>query len=444
VTTPRSFALGRSWISRFWVSLGEAEAEKLSLRSLAALVVASMIGAGVFSTSGFALADLGTRPRVLAAWGVGGLIAMAGAYCYGALARELPRSGGETMYLAERVHPLAGFLAGWVSLTAGFTGAIAWAAHTLESYVLADNSFGPAGTVAMLAVLLATAVHVRGLRPGSMTQDSVVAIKLLGLVLFIVFAALNLPTTTAPDPASVAPLTLPVFATSLMWISLSYAGFNAAVYVAAEAHTPTTTVPRALLLGTALTTLLYLGLNAVFLYATDPSVLAGRPDVAGLAAEAIGGEVLGNAVRVLIALALFTSISGMVMTGPRVYAVMAELGTLPRVFRFDHSGSVTRLSIAFQGGLALVVVWLAEIQELLDVLGFTLSLSAAATVATLIPARTGRPLTLRVVALCFAGCSTMFAVIAGLRAPGSSATALGVLAVGALIWALQNKLRRRR
>ena len=103
--------------------------------TLAALVVANMIGAGVFTTSGFALGDLGSPLRVLAAWFIGGLLALCGALCYGALARLVPASGGEYLYLSRNLHPRAGFIAGWVSLLAGFVGAIAYAAITFSVYV---------------------------------------------------------------------------------------------------------------------------------------------------------------------------------------------------------------------------------------------------------------------------------------------------------------------
>ena len=111
----------------------------LGLASATALVVASMIGAGVFTSSGFALADLGSPGRVLLAWAVGGVAAACGALCYGALARAIPESGGEYTYLARLVHPLAGFLAGWVSLLAGFTAPIAAAALGLQLYL--DSTF---------------------------------------------------------------------------------------------------------------------------------------------------------------------------------------------------------------------------------------------------------------------------------------------------------------
>jgi amino acid transporter len=136
----------------------------LSVVTLTSLVIASMIGAGVFTTSGFALGDLGTPGRVMLAWLIGGGVALCGALSYGALARRMTESGGEYLFLSRAIHPVVGFLAGWVSLLAGFTGAIAFAATAFEAYVLPDSirpSFLPTDVVASVVVILAGAIHRR-------------------------------------------------------------------------------------------------------------------------------------------------------------------------------------------------------------------------------------------------------------------------------------------
>ncbi len=108
---------------------------KLGLFSLTALVIGNMLGAGVFTTSGFALSDLGSPLYVLLAWFIGGLLALCGAASYGALSRLMPVSGGEYFFLSRVVHPMVGFVAGWISLWAGFTAAIAFSAITFEVYL---------------------------------------------------------------------------------------------------------------------------------------------------------------------------------------------------------------------------------------------------------------------------------------------------------------------
>ena len=131
--------------------------EGFGLTTLTALVITGMIGSGVFVTSGFALESLGSRVFVLAAWFVGGLVALCGAVAYGGLVRRLPKSGGEYLYLSRWLHPFCGFLAGLVSLTAGFSGGIAFAAMTCQEYakgILVLPAWMPSQTIATVVLIL--------------------------------------------------------------------------------------------------------------------------------------------------------------------------------------------------------------------------------------------------------------------------------------------------
>lgn len=350
------------------------------LITLTALVIANMVGAGVFTTSGFALADLHAPGRVVAAWIVAGGIALCGAIAYGALASVLHESGGEYLFLSRWVHPAAGFLAGWVSLLAGFTGAIAFAALTLETYVRPMD-----GWLASGAILLCAVLHGIRKAPGAWIQNTIVAAKLVLLAIFLVIAVAKLgdgnPLRLGNLPASaIPPFSLARFAEALMWISLSYSGFNAAIYVAGEARL-IRQVPRALILGTGITMVLYVGLNAVFVYA-DPAAIVGQPEVAAIAAKALGSPFLETLTRVVIPVALLTSVSAMILAGPRVYAQMAKDGWLPGWLQFSQE-EPPRAAILFQAGLAILLVWVSTIRDLLSYLGFTLSISSAAAVATL-------------------------------------------------------------
>jgi APA family basic amino acid/polyamine antiporter len=359
---------------------------RLGLTSAAALVVANMIGAGVFTTSGFALADLGRPDAVLLAWGVGGLMAVCGALSYGALARRIPESGGEYTFLSKTVHPLAGFLAGWVSLLVGFTAPIAAAALGLQAY-LAD-SFGLTARpewIGTTAILIAGLMHGLRLRAGVVLQNVAVALKLAVIGGFVLLGALRIPSNADAAVLPSADFGLGAFAVTLVWISFAYSGWNAAVYVAGEVREPEHNLHRSLWLATGLVTLIYLALNAVFLYSAPAPALAGKAEVGAIAAEALGGTALRQAVSVLVTLALFTSISSMVMAGPRVYARMAEDGLFPR--RIGVAKEVPRAAVALQVGLAVLVAWVSGLRELLGYIGFTLGISAAATVGGLIALR---------------------------------------------------------
>ena len=343
-----------------------------------------MVGAGVFTTSGFALGDLGSANRVLAAWVVGGIIALCGAMSYGGLVQRMTESGGEYLFLSRLIHPVAGFIAGWVSLLAGFTGAIAFAALAFETYAFpARPAWLPAGVPAAMMVAFAAGLHGVKVRTGAVSQNFVVVLKVVMIAGFLLFAGyVAITEGAAPAPPPATPFSFAVFAGSLVWISLSYSGFNAAVYVAGEARDAQRTAPRALLVGTALVTVLYLALNAAFVYLPPFDQVVGREDVAAAAAQAIGGQPAALFIRVIIVTALVTSVFSLVMAGPRVYAKMADDGVFPRMFRFGGQGAPTA-AIVGQAALAIVLILLSDLRGLLSYLGFTLSISAALSVASL-------------------------------------------------------------
>jgi len=335
-----------------------------------------MIGVGVFTTSGFALADLHTPERVLFAWVLGGGIAVLGAISYGALAARISESGGEYLFLTRTIHPVAGFLAGWVSLLAGFTAPIAAAAWGLQAYSGFEGESPWIGTAAIIA---AGVMHGVWRAPGLMAQNVLVAVKLLLLTGVIVFGLSRLPSAA---PADVTPMPgMGVFAVTLVWISFSYSGWNAAVYIAGEVRDPRRGLPRSLLLGTLTVMAFYLALNTVFLYAAPVAELAGKADIGAVAAAALGGETFAWVVRGVIAIALFTSVSSMVMAGPRVYAKMADDGVFPSIF--SARSTTPTAAVWLQVGLAIVVLWVSTLRDLLGYIGYTLSLSTALTIVGL-------------------------------------------------------------
>jgi APA family basic amino acid/polyamine antiporter len=417
------------------------------LMALVALVVANMIGAGVFTTSGFALADLHSPNRVMLAWLVGGSVAMCGAIAYGALACEITESGGEYVFLSRLVHPAVGFLAGWVSLLAGFTSAIAFAAVTFEVYTFPSGSL-PKGVVATITIVACALVHGWYKRSGIAGQSVMVAIKLFLLGGLLIWAASRYGTGPSrwlfSQPNEIPPFSWAVFARSLMWISLSYAGFNAAIYVAGEAAEASRAVPKSLWLGTALVTVFYLALNAVFVHAPALEQVIGQADVAVFAAEALGGKRLVFIVRGIIALALLTSVSSMILAGPRVYARMADDRVLPDRLRLRDG--VPRGAIVLQSMLAIVVVWISSLQDLLSYLGFTLSLSSAGAVACVfvIHFRDNSRVSIvrRVAAVVYVVMTVFIAVFAAWRAPWPSVAGLGTLASGLLVYYLLEQKRR--
>lgn len=367
--------------------------------TLTFLVIANMVGAGVFTTSGFSLADLRSPNYVIAAWVVGGMIAIAGAFSYGMLVNRMPESGGEYLFLSRAAHPLLGFIAGWVSLIAGFSGAIAFAATSLEEYALPNRlrpEWIPSGSIAVLSIVLAGTLHGVTPRAGAWTQNTVVVLKLGLLAAILLFAGGQLANDKWNGPQPIAsPLEgwalAAAFAGSLVWISLSYSGFNAGVYIAGEVRDAKRVVPRALVTGTAIVVVLYVLLNSIFVYAPAPESIAGKPDVAAIAARALGGNAFEAFVRWTIVLCLLTSVFSMMMAAPRVYAKMADDGLLPGFLRFRDDSP--RAATLIQVAIAVLLVLSTTLLGLLSYLGLTLSITAACTVACLfLPSVRTKPL----------------------------------------------------
>jgi len=428
----------------------------VSLFSAVNIVVASMIGAGVYTTSGFALADLGSPLMVLLAWGIGGLLAICGAISYGSLAQRFSESGGEYLFLSRAIHPAAGNIAGFVSLLSGFTGAIAVAALSLEAYfkgfltlpevaspgeaTFVQSYLLTPGLVASSVVLVAAVLHGLRLQTGMWIQNALVVLKLVMLVAFLMFAAISLKqpwqglATAVERPSDAHPILQ--LARSLVWILFSYTGFNAAIYITSEVKQSGETVRRALWIGTLVVTSLYLALNAVFVLAPPSSWVLGKEDIAAEAAGYIGGDRFQWMFRITIVVSLATSVLSLMMTGPRVYAKMADDGVLPDWFRIHTE--VPRAALFAQAVLAIAAIQMATLNKLLSYLGITLSLSATLTVASLfVLRRRGDNVAVPFYPwppLIFVVGNILITVIAGIDRPMQLLVAGGTLLVGVVAY----------
>lgn len=400
-----------------------------------ALVVASMLGTGVFTTSGFLLADLGSPWLVLLSWGIGGVVALLGALSYGALARHIPESGGEYLFLSRTLHPAAGYVAGWISLLVGFSAPLAASANAFGQYMRDWVPGLPPAASGTLLLAGCSLLHSWNVRRGAAAQNVAVLAKVVLVTLFAGLGAARIGGAGVEGAA--VPFSIPAFAMSLVWVSFSYAGWNAVVYLAGEVKDPEKNLPRSLMAGTAAVTLIYLAVNAVFLLAVPPGVISGKLEVGRLVAGHLGGVGWANAATLLIATALVTTVSSLVMTGPRVYAKMAEDGRLPRWMA--SGGGPPRGAILFQLAIALAMLWTASYQSLLTFIGFTLSLSTAATVWGLVRVRRRLGSAMRVpgwpwVPLLFITMVLGMTLLSISHAPGPSLAGFGVLALGWLAW----------
>lgn len=386
---------------------GGAE-RRLGLLTATMLVVASMVGTGVFTTTGLLVRDIGSPAAVLTSWAVGGLAALCGALAYAELVAALPRNGGEYQLLSRIYHPGLGFVSGFTSLVVGFSAPIAASAIAFSDYLsrvlpgsVLDSVLYEAPELGIRVqptpialIVLLSALHALRVTLGGRVQD-VLTVAKTGLIvaLIAVGAPLGDPDYLASgaDRGLGGALLSPAFAVGLIYVSFSYTGWNAATYVAGEVRDPRRTLPLALLTGTLLVTALYLGLNYVFLVGAPASALSGEVEVGHVAFSALFGAKAGRLLSAVIALGLLSTVGALIMTGARVYETMGE--DYPRLRRLSRRGGNAgpARAIALQAGVALVMVVTASFDELLTYIGFTLSLFGALTVAGVFVLRKREP-----------------------------------------------------
>ncbi len=375
------------------VAISPTVPRRLGVVTATLVVVANMIGTGVFTTTGLILAEMGSPCAVLLAWLLGGVIALCGALAYAELAASIARNGGEYRMLSDTFHPAVGFTAGWVCLVVGFSAPIAASSMAFGRYVHAlVPGVSPILAGIVLVVLLST-VHAARVSTGAWLQNVFTLATILLILVFILGTAWLLRghqprRLTLPDREL---LLSPSFAVGLIFVTFAYSGWNAAAYLSGEIRNPSRNLPLALGLGTGLVTLLYLGLNAAFLLGTPLQQLAGTVEVGHLAAVSIFGQDAGRAISALIALALVSSVSAMMIVGPRVYEAMGQDFFALRFLRLRTDGGGPLLSIAFQALFAVFMLVTFSFDALLMYIGFALSASAALTVTAVFVRRRRDP-----------------------------------------------------
>ena len=359
------------------------------------VVVANMIGTGVFTSLGFQLLDIQSTFPLLLLWVVGGAAAFCGAVSYAELGAAIPRSGGEYTFLSRIYHPVAGFVSGWISATIGFAAPTALAAITFGTYLSSVfPSLSPTWLGAGLVVVL-TAVHATTHRNSSLFQRAFTTAKVV-LIAGFCLAAVTL--VDAPQPVSLLPapgdgklIFSGAFAVSLIYVSYAYTGWNAATYLTGELANPTRTLPRVLAGGTLLVTALYVALNYAFLRAAPMADLEGKLEVGYVAATHIFGPAGAAIMGVTLAALLVSTVSAMVMAGPRVLQVIGEDYPFFRRLGRTNKDGIPAVAITTQAVLTLIFTLTASFESILVLAGFTLGLNSMLTVAGVFVLRVREP-----------------------------------------------------
>jgi APA family basic amino acid/polyamine antiporter len=379
----------------------------------AAIIVANVIGGGILFTPPQVAASVPNSLWFLGAWLAGGALAFAGAMAYAELAALRPRAGGEYVYLREAFGKLAAFLTGWTSFVAGFTGAIAASAIVTTFYLErfipgAANStpffvvplpfvpltFSTQTLVAIALIVLMAWVHIRGVGPGRIMGNILAALKVSALLMFIAIGfSVGAGSSANVTTGAGGPVVWSAWLLSLIPVMFTYSGWNAAGYIAEEIRNPDRNVPRAFALGTAAVIVVYLALNALYLYVLPVGELAKvQGSVLDVIADRLLGARAGDIMGVVSIISLAASISAMTFAGPRVYYAMARDGLFfAPAARIHPKYRTPAASIVAQSVWASLLVLSGSADALTNYTGFAIVLFAGVAVTALFVLRQREP-----------------------------------------------------
>lgn len=427
---------------------------KLGLFPATNIVVANMIGAGIFTTSGLLMSGLNDPVLMLILWAAGGIIALCGALSYGELGAAMPGAGGEYLFLSKLYHPLFGFLSGWVSFIVGFSAPIAASALGFSEYFTRavpgfsawiENAgfMGPEPTkkvLAVLVILVFTFIHYRGIKYGARIQNALTLLKILLIIVLLTAgfssgkgdfsnfsAGGNLPSGLAGWKTA---------GLSLMWIMFAYSGWNASTYLGAEIKNPSRNLPGSLIYGTAIVMILYLAINLLYVYGIKPEEMKGVISVGGLAMGNLFGKPAEVLFSILIAFALFSSLSAFIIIGPRVYYSMAKDGLFFKsVARIHKKFHVPSNSIVLQCVIAIILVLSGTFEQVLTYMGFALGIFPILTVIGVWRLRRNNPEATRIkgfplTQIIYIAAGILILVLSFLERPLESSIAMLTVAAG--------------
>ena len=364
------------------------QGNKFRYTTVVAVVIANMVGTGVFTSLGFQLLDIRSGFVLLMLWAVGGITAVCGAMTYAELGAAMPRSGGEYNFLTRIYHPAAGFVSGWVSATIGFAGPTALAAITFAAYATSivpgdTSAWIEKGLAAGLLIIL-TLVHATNRRNSGGLQ---VAFTILKVGVIVAFCLAVIVVIDEPQPVTFLPvsgdgglLTSGAFAVSLIYVSYAYTGWNAATYLSSELEEPQKTLPWILMGGTLVVMTLYVALNFVFLYAAPMDDMVGQVEVGFVAAEAAFGATGGRFTGLVLALSADFHGERYDACGPRVIQVIGEDFPALGFFARQNKDGLPTTAIFVQSAIALLFILSSTFESILVFAGFTLALNSFATV----------------------------------------------------------------
>ena len=372
---------------------------KFQHQTVTAVVIANMIGTGVFTSLGFQLLDIQSGFAILLLWALGGLIAVCGSMTYAELGSALPRSGGEYNFLTEIYHPSAGFVSGWISATIGFSAPTALAAITFSTYLLTifpeiNNDWLRKIIACSLIVILAF-IHSSNRKSSGGLQMIFTVMKVGVIILFcfgaILFAKNIQPVSFSPNSNDISTIFSGSFAVSLIYVSYAYTGWNAATYLSSEIERPQKYLPLILISGTTIVTVLYILLNFVFLSVAPIEDMQGKIEIGFIAAQSAFGGSVANFTGLVLSLLLISTVSAMTIAGPRVLQVIGEDFKVLNILSIKREDGIPSTAIYIQSLIAIIFILSSSFESILVFAGFTLALNSFVTVIAVFVLRSKQP-----------------------------------------------------
>lgn len=357
----------------------ESGPPRLGLWDAVSIILGIIIGVGIFEIPA-EIFEMAPGPwAALGVWLMGGVLALIGALCFAELASTYPRSGGEYVYLTRAYGPLVGFLFAWAQLAVIRPGSIAAVAYVFANYAAKLWALGDAATLALAlgSVLVLTLINVLGVTLGKHTQNFLTALKVIGLGVIVVVGF-----GWGKPPAETAPMIFDGkagwFATAMILVLWTYAGWHEAAYVAAEVKEGRRNIPLALILGTTAVTLIYVAVNAALWFALGFEGAHAKTAPAQVLRLAWGaaGE---RAISLLIMISALGAINGMIFTTARIYS---EFGHDHRLFqplsRWSRRFGTPARALVVQGAICVGLMLGVSLWVNLQIGGLEISGGSAA------------------------------------------------------------------
>ena len=360
---------------------------KIGWKTAAALVISNMIGTGVFTSLGYQLTDIQNTWSIVLIWLLGGLFALIGALTYAELGTNFDDSGGDYVFLSKLIHPIVGYIYAWVSLTVGFSAPIAISVMAMKSYLNPINPTIFNDWFGILVILILTAVHSISVGQSGKFQNISTGVKIGFVLILIILGFSFVPTqdVTAIDLSNSwqDEILLPGFAVSLLYVTYAYTCWNSAAYIVDEIDDARRNLPKALLFGTALVTIIYVLLQIVFLKHASVDQLSGKVEVAFISFKNIFGTEGGNWVSYLIAIQLIATVSGYLWIGSRITFAMAKDHSFWRKIAVKNKNGIPVRALWLQAGISIVLTLTGTFEQVLLYASFLLQLMGTLTVASI-------------------------------------------------------------